>query len=171
MKEELQDRVDALIKLAKAGDGTSQLKLAKCFYNGHLVEKSTENALYWSFKAVSAGVPDAERYYNAISSGAKLPISKKTREYMGIIGNLEIVPIWEFIIGIFGLVVFSKVDGLCEFLIWLLLTGLSSGILAYIIKKVYCLFAKDKEIDLSGIITILIVHIISIYLGISFLIG
>lgn len=66
MKEQLKDRLDALLESAKAGDGAAQLKLAKCFYNGHLVEKSIENALYWSFKAASSGVPDAESYYNAI---------------------------------------------------------------------------------------------------------
>ena len=52
-------------------------------------------------------------------------------------------------------------------MIWLLITGLVSGILAYIVKKVYNFFVKNKEIDLSAIITILVVHVISIYLGLS----
>lgn len=169
MKEELKDRVDALIELAKAGDGTSQLKLAKCFYNGHLVEKSTENALYWSFKAISAGVPDAENYYKAISRGVKLPISDNMRKYISLIGNLEVVPIWEFLIGLFGYGIFSKVDVLQNIMIWLLLTGLVSGVFAYIVKKVYNFFVKNKDIDLSALITILVVHVISIYLGISML--
>lgn len=171
MKKELKDRVDTLIELAKAGDGMSQLKLAKCFYSGNLVEKSTENALYWSFKAVSAGVPEAEGYYNAISRGAKLPISDNMRKFIAIIGNLEIVPIWEFLIGFIGFGIFSKVDALQNIMIWLLVTGLVSGILAYIVKKVYNFFVKGKDLDLSAIITILVVHVISIYFGISILVS
>lgn len=169
MKEVLKDRVDALIELAKAGDGMSQLKLAKWFYRGHLVEKSTENALYWSFKAVSAGVPFAENYYNAITIGAKLPISEKMRKNIALIRKMEVVPIWEFFIGISGLFVLPKVEVLDSFLIWLLLTGLVSGILSYIVKKLYNFFAKNLEIDLSGIITLIVVHILSIYLGLSIL--
>lgn len=171
MKEKLKDRVDTLIELAKAGDGASQLKLSKCFYEGRLVEKSTENALYWSFKAVSAGVPEAESYYSAISRGVKLPISDNMRKLIALIGNLEIVPIWEFIIGFIGFGVFSKVDALQNIMIWLLVTGLVSGILAYIVKKVYNFFVKGIDIDLSGIVTILVVHIISVYLGISLLVS
>lgn len=171
MKDNLQDRVDTLIELAKAGDGVSQLKLAKYFYNGHLVEKSTENALYWSFKAVSAGVPDAANYYNAIYRGAKLPISDSMRKYISLIGNLEVLPIWEFLIGFIGFGIFSKVDALQNIVLWLLLTGLVSGVLAYIVKKVYNFFVKGKDIDLSAIITILVVHVISIYFCISMLVS
>lgn len=167
MKKPLKDRIDILIESARNGNSVAQLKLSKCFYKGHLVEKSNENALYWSFKAVSAGVPEAESYYNAIRSGAKLPISDNMRKFISLIGNLEIVPIWEFLIGFIGFGIFSKVDALQKFMIWLLITGLVSGILAYIVKKVYNFFVKDKEIDLSAIITILVVHVISIYLGLS----
>lgn len=169
MKKKLKDRIDVLIELAKAGDGTSQLKLAKYFYNGYLVERSTENALYWSFKAVSAGVPNAEIYYKAISRGVKLPISDNMRKYISLIGNMEVVPICEFLIGFIGFGIFSKFDTLQNIMIWLLLTGLVSGILAYVVKKVYNFFVKGKEIDLSAIITILVIHVISIYLGVSFL--
>ena len=169
MKEPLKDRIDILIESAKNGNNEAQLKLSKCFYEGHLVEKSTENALYWSFKAVSAGVPEAESYYNAISRGTKLPISDNMRKFVSLIGNLEVVPLWEFIIGFIGFGIFSKIDVLQNFMIWLLITGLVSGILAYIVKKIYNFFVKDNDIDLSAIITILVVHIISVYLGISLL--
>ena len=104
---------------------------------------------------------------SAIRSGAKLPISDNMRKFISLIGNLEIVPIWEFLIGFIGFGIFSKVDALQNFMIWLLITGLVSGILAYIVKKVYNFFVKNKEIDLSAIITILVVHVISIYLGLS----
>lgn len=171
MKDYLQDRVDTLIELAKTGDGASQLKLAKCFYNGHLVEKSTENALYWSFKAVSSGVPEAENYYYAIIRGTKLPISNNMKKYISLIGNLEVVPMWEFLVGFIGFAIFSKVEALQNIMIWLLVTGLVSGILAYIVKKVYNFFVKGKDLDLSAIITILVVHVISIYFGISILVS
>lgn len=171
MKEPLKDRIDILIESARNGNSVSQLKLSKCFYEGHLVEKSNENAQYWSFKAVSAGVPEAECYYNAISRGARLPISDNMRKFIALIGNLEIVPIWEFLIGFIGFGIFSKVDALQNIMVWLLVTGLVSGILAYIVKKVYNFFVKGKDLDLSAIITILVVHIISIYWGISMLVS
>lgn len=171
MKEQLKDRIDVLLEKAKDNDGISQLKLAKCFYTGELVEKSTENALFWSFKAVSAGVPDAESYYNAITRGEKLPIGDKMRQYITLVENIKIFPLYEFFFGIIGLVVTSKVEVIRNFFIWLLLTGLISGVLAYIVQKVYKFFVKNIEIDVSGVVTIIIVHIVTAYYAISMVIG
>ena len=171
MKEPLKDRIDVLIESAKNGDGVAQLKLSKYFYEGHLVEKSIENAKYWAFKATSADIPNAESYYNAITRGAKLPLSDNLRRYIGIVRNIEVAPICEFFIGLFGIIVFSKVTFLGNFFIWLLMTGMISGILGYVVKHVYHFFAKCPELDLSAIITIFMVHIVSIYYGISFLLS
>lgn len=171
MKEPLKDRIDVLIESAKSGDGVAQLKLSKYFYEGHLVEKSIENAKYWAFKATSAGIPNAENYYNAITQGAKLPLSDNLRRYIGIIRKIGAAPIWEFFIGLFGIIVFSKVTFWGDFSIWLLMTGMISGILGYVVKHVYHFFVKSPEFDLSAIFTIFVVHIVSIYYGISFLLS
>ena len=171
MKEPLKDRIDVLIESAKNGDGVVQLKLSKYFYEGHLVEKSIENAKYWAFKATSAGIPNAESYYNAITRGVKLSMSDNLRNYIGIIKNVEVAPIWEFFIGLFGIIVSSKVSYLENFFIWLLMTGMISGVLGYVVKYICHFFAKNFELDLSAMITIFVVHVVSIYYGILFLLS
>ena len=171
MKEPLKDRIDVLIESAKSGDGVAQLKLSKYFYEGHLVEKSIENAKYWAFKATSADIPNAESYYNAITRGAKLPLGENMRKYISVIRNMEVAPIWEFFNGLFGIIAFSKVSFVGNFFIWLLMTGMISGILGYIVKHVYHFFSKNPELDLSAIITIFVVHVVSIYYGISLLLS
>ena len=55
MKERIKDRIDVLFEKAKAGDNEAQLKLAKSFYRGNLVEKSIDQAKYWAFKAIQNG--------------------------------------------------------------------------------------------------------------------
>ena len=74
MKEKLKDRIDVLFEKAKAGDNEAQLKLAKNFYRGHLVEKSIEQAQYWAFKSVSSGNLSAQSFYQNIhkSTGEKV---------------------------------------------------------------------------------------------------
>ena len=69
MKELLRDRVDVLMEKAQAGDGDAQLKLAKWFYEGHLVEKSIDQAKYWAFKSILAGNTSASSFYaNIVNS-------------------------------------------------------------------------------------------------------
>ena len=66
MKELLKDRIDILMEKACSGDSNAQLKLAKCFYNGNLVEKSYEQAKYWAFKSISANNKSAIDFYQSI---------------------------------------------------------------------------------------------------------
>ena len=54
------------------GDATAQLKLAKCFHRGHLVEKSSDLAKYWAFKAIQNGNGEARDYYQTIVKGSTL---------------------------------------------------------------------------------------------------
>lgn len=68
MKEPLKDRIDVLFEKAKSGDSKAQLKLAKCFYSGKLVEQSIDQAKYWAFKAILAENKDASIFYKTIIS-------------------------------------------------------------------------------------------------------
>ena len=68
MKELVRDRIDVLFEKARSGDADAQLKLAKNFKKGHLVEKSLDQAKYWAFKAVSAGNHSAQSFYEDLIS-------------------------------------------------------------------------------------------------------
>ena len=66
MSNLLKDRIDILIEKAKSGDSKAQLRLAKCFNSGHLVEKSPDLAKYWAFKSLQSGNNKAAKFYQAI---------------------------------------------------------------------------------------------------------
>jgi TPR repeat protein len=61
-----EDRFDALMSKAQEQDAKAQYKLAQWFYNGHLVEKSNEQAAYWAFKSLNNGYLDAEKILSVI---------------------------------------------------------------------------------------------------------
>lgn len=61
-----EDRFDVLMRKAKSDDAFAQYELAKWFYEGHLVEKSNEQAAYWAFKALNAGYLKAQELLNKI---------------------------------------------------------------------------------------------------------
>ena len=61
-----EDRFDALMSKAQEQDAQAQYKLAQWFYNGHLVEKSNEQAAYWAFKSLNNGYLDAEKILSVI---------------------------------------------------------------------------------------------------------
>lgn len=61
-----EDRFDVLMNKARSEDPKAQYQLAKWFYNGHLVEKSNEQAVYWAFKSLNNGYLEAERLLSSI---------------------------------------------------------------------------------------------------------
>ena len=61
-----EDRFDALMSKAQEQDAKAQYKLAQWFYNGHLVEKSNEQAAYWAIKSLNNGYLDAEKLLSVI---------------------------------------------------------------------------------------------------------
>ena len=65
--KKLRDRFDVLLDAAKDGDSHKQLELARCFYEGTLVEKSLDAARYWAFCSASNGNAEAQSFYNKIS--------------------------------------------------------------------------------------------------------
>lgn len=60
------DRFDVLIDKAKSGNAKAQYKLAKWFFEGHLVEQSNEQAAYWAFKSLNNGYLKAESLLSSI---------------------------------------------------------------------------------------------------------
>lgn len=66
MSKMKEDRFDILMNKAKSDDAFAQYELAKWFYEGHLVEKSNEQAAYWAFKSLNAGYLKAEELLNKI---------------------------------------------------------------------------------------------------------
>ena len=66
MKELIRDRIDVLLDKAKSGNSRAQLRLAKCFYKGRLVEKSPDLAKYWAFKAILGGDEFAADFYKTV---------------------------------------------------------------------------------------------------------
>ena len=67
MKKPLKDRIDILIESARNGNSVAQLKLSKCFYKGILLRSPMRMRYTGHLKPCSAGVPEAESYYNAIT--------------------------------------------------------------------------------------------------------
>ena len=65
--ELLRNRIDILIDKALANDAKARYKLARCLYKGHLVEKDTEAAKYWAFKAIINSYIKAGRLFEKIS--------------------------------------------------------------------------------------------------------
>lgn len=66
MKELIRDRIDVLLDKAKSGNSRAQLRLAKCFHKGRLVEKSPELAKYWAFKALLGGNESAANFFKTV---------------------------------------------------------------------------------------------------------
>lgn len=66
MSKMKEDRFNILMNKAKSDDAFAQYELAKWFYEGHLVEKSNEQAAYWAFKSLNAGYLKAEELLNRI---------------------------------------------------------------------------------------------------------
>lgn len=62
----MKDRIDTLMMKAQSGDAKAQHDLAECFRDGHLVEQSKEQAMYWAFKAVSSGKYTEDFYHSVL---------------------------------------------------------------------------------------------------------
>lgn len=131
MKEPLKDRIDVLFEKANAGDADAQLKLAKNFQKGHLVEKSEDLAKYWVFKAVSAGNESAIPFYQQLNLGVNINTSKT---FDNVVGFLAGLPVYEFCAGILGFLI-SWLFGLKDSILddistWLFCVGGASFIFA-----------------------------------------
>lgn len=106
MKTLLVHRIDGLYKQAIAGNPEAQLKLAKEFVRGRIVEKSLDNARYWAFRAVNGGNSSAIAFYNSIASDYRAPLPDKIEH---ILSYVRWVP-WIEIIGAFILLLILPFD-------------------------------------------------------------
>lgn len=161
MKEELKHRIDALMEKAKAGDTSAQLKLAKEFNKGSLVEKSLDNARYWAYRAVSGGNISAISFYNSIASEYHTSVSEKVDN---VLRYCKWLPWIEFIGSILLLVILPDDITPYSVLAWFLCVGLASLVLMSLVS-----IALNKWFNLTlnkGIsITIIVVHIIGIIIA------
>lgn len=161
MKEPLKDRIDVLIESARNGDSVSQLKLAKCFYEGHLVKKSVDNALYWSFKAASSGNTDAISYYDAIVENKSIPsgsIAEKVASYMSGLAVIELI------LGF--ILLFVELDeAVHNFIVLLLITGVVSLLGVYISSRMFHHDTYQK----SEAITIIVIHLIALFIAFCYI--
>lgn len=158
MKELLKHRIDVLMEKAKAGDASAQLKLAKEFKKGSIVEKSLDNARYWAFKAVSGGNTSAISFYNSISSDYQASASEKIDK--GLV-YFKWLPWIEFIGAILLFIILPSDITPNSVLGWFLGVGLVSVFLmSFVSRTLSKLF--NLAIDKGTVITIIIIHIVGI---------
>lgn len=163
MKELLKHRIDVLMEKAKAGDASAQLKLAKEFNKGGIVEKSLDNARYWAFKAISGGNSSAISFYNSIASDYQAPLTEKVDN---ILSYSKWVPWIEFIGAILLFAILPNDITLNIVLGWFLGVGLVSLFLMSFIGKILNkLF--NLALNIGVTITIVTIHIIGIIITYS----
>lgn len=164
MKELLRDRIDVLMENASSGDSAAQLKLAKDFYRGHLVERSIELAKYWSFKAVVSGNNLAPVFYQNIVLNPEYRIShiiticdkfKALAIIEGIVGFLFICAL--ALIGLDENLFFSVMLGI---MIVGLLSYISGRILGWIGSLINNLIGKA----IGTVTGVLVIHIVALWL-------
>lgn len=161
--EPIKDRIDVLIEEAREGDPDSQLKLAKWFAGGRLVEVSKENALYWAFKAADSGRLGADSFYNELLKTDKPQHALIKTRLSGIMLFFEILPILEIIIcGILWIVL--PHGNLCKIFGKIALMGVATGVGALIIKGWYANESKGKDTRIAGGVSVLILSLIYILL-------
>lgn len=163
MKELLKHRIDVLMEKSKAGDASAQLKLAKEFKKGRIVEQSIDSARYWAFKAIAEGNSSAIKFYNSIASDYKVPFTEKVDN---ILSYSKWVSWIEFIGAILFFVVLPSDITPNSVLGWFLGVGLISLLLMSFVSKILNnLFSLALNKGIT--ITIVTIHIIGVIIACS----
>lgn len=165
MKEIIKDRIDVLFEKARSGDSNAQLKLAKSFYKGSLVEKSTDQAKYWAFKSVSSGNKSAQIFYNEILKTKK---EKVTDAIHFLITIIYILPYIEIVIGV-AVIIIASIIGYGDSIVASLATacfgiGIVSMFVSFGIGKIGDKFITSDGYVKGSSVGVLIVHVVGIYL-------
>lgn len=165
MKEKLKDRIDVLFEKAKAGDNEAQLKLAKSFYRGNLVEKSIDQAKYWAFKSVSSGNMSAQGFYNELLKTKK---EKVTEAIAFLITFLTILPYIEIVIGL-AVMIIAIIIGYGDSIVVSLATacfgiGIVSMFVSFGSGKIGDKFITSDGYIKGSSVGVIIVHAIGIYM-------
>lgn len=166
MKDIVKHKIDVLMEKAKAGDADSQLKLANEFVEGKLVEKSLENAMYWSFKAINGGNHQAVNYYNNLVSGKVESLSKSTYKEIlyKLMGYLGMIPPVEMVLGLIGVIFTSSKSVLSLYsLAFLLLGSITMLLVAWLCDTLESLFSNHGS-EKSIFLIITATHILALYL-------
>lgn len=163
MKELLKHRIDRLMERAIAGDPDAQLKLAKEFVCGRIVEKSQENARYWAFKAVDGGNASAISFYNSIASDYHASLSGKTDK---ILFYVKWIPLIEFFGAIILLLVLPSDENVNLILEWFAGVGITTLLLESFMGKILNKIFK-LSLDKGIALIILVIHIIGLFIAYS----
>lgn len=133
MKTLLKHRIDRLYEQAVAGNSDAQLKLAKEFVRGRLVEKSQDNARYWAFKAITSGNLSAISFYGSIASDHTSLLSENIDH---ILSYAKWIP-WIEMIGAMALLLILPFDKtISSILGWFVVIGMVSLFLYSIMSKI-----------------------------------
>lgn len=164
MKKLLKDRIDTLITKAKSGDGDAQLSLAKCFYNGRLVERSLDLAKYWAFKSIQSGNSKAINYYQAIVTGSCYSQNK----FGDLCNKIALFPIWEFSIAVIPFLIMNLFDlddnlfyNIC---LWFFGIGLLSFFISLFTGKIGEFINKTNGKSVGIVLGFIVVHIVALWL-------
>lgn len=164
MKEILKDRIDVLFEKAKAGDADAQLKLAKSFYKGHLVEKSTDQARYWAFKSVSSGNTSAQGFYAELLKTKKEKLTDTITLFVAI---LTVLPYIEIAIGLVAMIV-ANIIGYGDSIVasWAIVCfgiGIVSMFVSFGTGKIGDKFVKNDGYIKGSSVGVIIVHVIGLF--------
>ena len=164
MKEKLKDRIDVLFEKAKAGDNEAQLKLAKSFYRGNLVEKSIDQAKYWAFKAIQNGSGNAQAYYQALVTGSSHPLNN----FVDLCDKISLFPIYEYAIAFFPFLIMSifHLDDniFYNICLWIFGVGFISFLLSLLTGKIGETINKVKGKSVGTVVGFVVVHIVALWL-------
>lgn len=164
MSNPLKDRIDILTEKAKSGDAKAQLSLAKCFHNGHLVEKSSELAKYWAFKSLQNGNGEARGYYQAMVTGNQYSQNK----FADLCDAISIFPIIEYTLAFFPFLFMSIFDLDDNFFyytcLWFFGVGFISFLISLLTGKIGESINKTNGKSVGTVIGFVTVHIVALWL-------
>jgi len=159
MKELIKNRIDILIDKAREGNARAQLRLAKCFYNGHLVERSVDLAKYWAFKAMVGGNSSATDFYQAV-------VDNKNYTLYRLCSGLVVLTVAELFCGFILSFIFANVESIEDWLgipIGMAITGFVSMILGgMLFRKMGTFFIGRNGAEIGYIIGTTVVHVLAL---------
>ena len=164
MSDLLKDRIDILVDKAKSGDATAQLSLAKCFHAGRLVEKSSDLAKYWAFKAIQNGNGKARGYYQALVAGNTSSSSK----FVDLCDKISVFPIFEYTIAFIPFLImsiFNLDDNLFyNICLWIFGVGFISFLVSLLTGKIGETINNANGKSVGTVLGFLLVHIVALWI-------
>lgn len=164
MKNLLKDRIEILLDKAKAGDSEAQLKLAKNFYKGRLVEKSIDQAKYWAFKSMSSGNSSAGDYYDAMVQGKNY----SNTNISDLCEIISVIPIFEYSVAFIPFLIMTifKFDNnlFYNICLWIFVVGFISFLISLLFGKIGESINNLTGKAIGAVVGFVIVHIVALWL-------